>query len=193
MAMINSVLGPLDTANLGFTLMHEHIIVASAGVYRDYPELLGANAMERAVDGLKKAKEGELAIKKLAEQIAKERGKKETEEAQERAKKQAEEAQERAKRQAEEAQEELRKDVKKAIEKVREEAEDKISAELYKGMVNLLVMAPVNLAQMNKLVEYLRQIQDLRLVLLTSVDKGMKIIVSTTCGIVPRSKRPIRR
>jgi len=58
MAMINSVLGPLDTANLGFTLMHEHIIVASAGVYRDYPELLGTNAMERAVDGLKKAKEG---------------------------------------------------------------------------------------------------------------------------------------
>jgi len=58
MTTINSVLGPLDTASLGFTLMHEHIMVASAGISRDYPELLGANLMERVVDDLKKAKEG---------------------------------------------------------------------------------------------------------------------------------------
>ena len=58
MTTINSVLGPLDTANLGFTLMHEHIMTASAGVYQDYPELLGANLMERVIDTLKKAKEG---------------------------------------------------------------------------------------------------------------------------------------
>lgn len=58
MATINSVLGPIDTANLGFTLMHEHIIVAPAGVFGDYPELLGTNLMGRVVDGLKKAKEG---------------------------------------------------------------------------------------------------------------------------------------
>jgi len=58
MTTINSVLGPLDTASLGFTLMHEHIMVASAGVFRDYPELLGADLMERVVDDLKKAKEG---------------------------------------------------------------------------------------------------------------------------------------
>ncbi|MBM2824973.1 MAG: phosphotriesterase-related protein, partial [Dehalococcoidales bacterium] len=58
MTIINSVLGPLDTANLGFTLMHEHIMVASPGVYRDYPELLGTNLMGRVVDSLKQAKEG---------------------------------------------------------------------------------------------------------------------------------------
>ncbi len=58
MTIINSVLGPLDTANLGFTLMHEHIMFAPAGVYQDYPELLGANLMERVIDTLKKAKEG---------------------------------------------------------------------------------------------------------------------------------------
>jgi phosphotriesterase-related protein len=58
MTNINSVLGPLDTKNLGFTLMHEHIVVASAGFFREYPELLGANLMERVVNSLKQAKEG---------------------------------------------------------------------------------------------------------------------------------------
>jgi len=58
MATINSVLGPLDTANLGFTLMHEHIMTASAGIFRNYPELLGTNLMERVVEDLKRAKEG---------------------------------------------------------------------------------------------------------------------------------------
>lgn len=58
MTVINAVLGPLDTNDIGFTLMHEHLIVSPAGVYRDYPELLGSNLMERVVDGLKKAKEG---------------------------------------------------------------------------------------------------------------------------------------
>ena len=48
-AIVNSVLGPLDTADLGFTLMHEHIMVAAAGVYRDYPELLGPNPVEGVV------------------------------------------------------------------------------------------------------------------------------------------------
>jgi len=56
--MINSVLGPLDTANLGFTLMHEHLIVASAGVPQDYAELLGPGFMDRIVQGLIQAKEG---------------------------------------------------------------------------------------------------------------------------------------
>jgi len=58
MATINSVLGDLDTSDLGFTLMHEHLIVAAAGVYRDYPELLGSNLMDRVVDELKRAKDG---------------------------------------------------------------------------------------------------------------------------------------
>jgi len=58
MTSINSVLGPLDTADLGFTLMHEHILVGTAGVYRDYPELLGAAPMKRVVAALTRAKEG---------------------------------------------------------------------------------------------------------------------------------------
>jgi phosphotriesterase-related protein len=41
MASINSVLGPLDTADLGFTLPHEHVFTASAGIQRTYPELFG--------------------------------------------------------------------------------------------------------------------------------------------------------
>ena len=58
MTTINSVLGPLDTADLGFTLMHEHLIVASAGIPQNYPELLGADFMERIVNGLTQAREG---------------------------------------------------------------------------------------------------------------------------------------
>jgi predicted metal-dependent phosphotriesterase family hydrolase len=32
MATVNSVLGPLDCAQLGFTLTHEHVFTASAGI-----------------------------------------------------------------------------------------------------------------------------------------------------------------
>ena len=31
MATVSSVLGPIDTSDLGFTLTHEHIITSSAG------------------------------------------------------------------------------------------------------------------------------------------------------------------
>jgi phosphotriesterase-related protein len=41
MATVNSVLGPLDTAELGFTLTHEHIFTASAGIQQTFPELFG--------------------------------------------------------------------------------------------------------------------------------------------------------
>ena len=57
MATINSVLGPIDTKDIGFTLMHEHVLVGFAGVYQDYPELLGDNPLERAVNELKSAKD----------------------------------------------------------------------------------------------------------------------------------------
>jgi len=57
MATVNSVLGPLESADLGFTLMHEHVMVSAAGVYRDYPELLGPDGMERVIAGLAAAKE----------------------------------------------------------------------------------------------------------------------------------------
>jgi len=58
MTTVNSVLGPLDAADLGFTLMHEHLICAPAGCTRDFPELLGTNLVERLADALKKTKEG---------------------------------------------------------------------------------------------------------------------------------------
>lgn len=58
MATVNSVLGPIDTKDLGFTLMHEHILVGFAGVYQDYPELIGDDPLGRAVDKLKQTKEG---------------------------------------------------------------------------------------------------------------------------------------
>ena len=41
MPTINSVLGPLDVADLGFTLTHEHVVTSSAGIFQTYPELYG--------------------------------------------------------------------------------------------------------------------------------------------------------
>ena len=56
MATINSVTGPVDSADLGFTLMHEHVLVAASGLTQSYPDLLGPNYEERAIECLKKAK-----------------------------------------------------------------------------------------------------------------------------------------
>ena len=51
MATINSVLGPLDTADLGFTLSHEHVLVTSAGILQTYPEFVDrAGLMEESID-----------------------------------------------------------------------------------------------------------------------------------------------
>lgn len=58
MTIINSVLGPLDTSQLGYTLMHEHVMCALAGIFQNYPELLGPNAIGRMVDGMTRAKKG---------------------------------------------------------------------------------------------------------------------------------------
>lgn len=58
MASVNTVLGPMDTADLGFTLMHEHVLSAFSGVYRDYPELLADNPLDTAVWALTQAREG---------------------------------------------------------------------------------------------------------------------------------------
>ena len=58
MATIETVLGPIDSAELGFTLMHEHLLLAAAGVLRDYPELLGGRLLERIVATLTAAKTG---------------------------------------------------------------------------------------------------------------------------------------
>jgi len=58
MAIVNSVTGPIDTNNLGFILMHEHVVVSAAGIIQNYPELLGPNYLDHIVDSLKLAKSG---------------------------------------------------------------------------------------------------------------------------------------
>ena len=40
MSIINSVLGPMDTADMGVTLSHEHVLVSSAGIQYVYPEFI---------------------------------------------------------------------------------------------------------------------------------------------------------
>ena len=37
MATVNGVLGPIETEDLGFTLMHEHILVANWAMRRCFP------------------------------------------------------------------------------------------------------------------------------------------------------------
>jgi phosphotriesterase-related protein len=58
MAVINSVLGPLDTADMGTTLMHEHIVSSSIAIPQIYPEILDQGYMKRIVNGLRHAKAG---------------------------------------------------------------------------------------------------------------------------------------
>ena len=50
MTIINSVLGPLDTADMGFTLSHEHILETAAGIPQVYPEFVDREAVIR--DGI---------------------------------------------------------------------------------------------------------------------------------------------
>lgn len=57
MTIVNAVLGPMDSTNLGFTLMHEHI-VHQGPLIQNYPELFGPRILERIIDGVSKAKEG---------------------------------------------------------------------------------------------------------------------------------------
>ena len=57
MPKINSVLGPLDTADMGFTLSHEHVLVSSAGIQQIYPEFIPRDAIiERGINDLKIAR-----------------------------------------------------------------------------------------------------------------------------------------
>ena len=56
MASVNSVLGPIDTANLGFTLSHEHVGTNAAGLRHTYPEIINRPALkEQAVAAFKDA------------------------------------------------------------------------------------------------------------------------------------------
>ena len=54
--MINTVTGPIAADALGFTLMHEHVMVSAPGMFRSYPDLLGPNREQRAIEALKQAK-----------------------------------------------------------------------------------------------------------------------------------------
>ena len=57
MAIIQSATGPLDTANMGFTLMHEHVMVLWPPMYQQYPELFDREArMTEAVAKLQAAR-----------------------------------------------------------------------------------------------------------------------------------------
>ena len=56
MKTVNTVLGPLETSKIGFALMHDHILGASAGIPQVYPELLGKDYKERLIKGLTAAK-----------------------------------------------------------------------------------------------------------------------------------------
>ncbi|HEU4758829.1 MAG TPA: phosphotriesterase-related protein [Dehalococcoidia bacterium] len=53
MPTVSSVAGPLDTADLGFTLMHEHIMVQSPGVKENFPIMDRRAEIESAVQKLK--------------------------------------------------------------------------------------------------------------------------------------------
>lgn len=56
MATINSVMGPIDTAKIGFTLMHEHILCGAPPLFNDYPALFADKPLERAVAELEQLK-----------------------------------------------------------------------------------------------------------------------------------------
>ena len=57
MTTINSVLGPISSDDLGFTLMHEHVMVSAPAMFRTYPDLFGPEDREaRAIDTFKKVK-----------------------------------------------------------------------------------------------------------------------------------------
>lgn len=57
MATVESIHGPLDTEQLGFTMMHEHVFVISPHMYDVWPHLLDRDAIvARAIEALKEAK-----------------------------------------------------------------------------------------------------------------------------------------
>jgi phosphotriesterase-related protein len=55
LATVNTVLGPVDTSKLGFTLMHEHVLITSAGLKDVYPEFVPRELAVR--EGTRRLKE----------------------------------------------------------------------------------------------------------------------------------------
>lgn len=58
MTKVNTVLGPINTNDLGFTLAHEHLIVGFHGAINEFRELFVPNVLEYVVAGLKRTKAG---------------------------------------------------------------------------------------------------------------------------------------
>ncbi len=57
MSTVNTVTGPVDSGNLGFTLMHEHIYVLTEGVHQAFPHLWDREArIRQAAEQLAEAK-----------------------------------------------------------------------------------------------------------------------------------------
>jgi phosphotriesterase-related protein len=56
MTTINAVLGPIDSAQIGVTLAHEHILSSNAGLPRDFPDFLEDDYMYHINEGLKTTK-----------------------------------------------------------------------------------------------------------------------------------------
>ncbi len=57
MPTVNTVSGPIDTTDLGFTLMHEHIIVHSPGVKENFRIFDRPAEIAKAVQKLKDVQE----------------------------------------------------------------------------------------------------------------------------------------
>ena len=57
MPTVNTVTGPIDTSQLGFTLMHEHVYVRTEGLYETFPHLWDRAArIKQATEKLAEAK-----------------------------------------------------------------------------------------------------------------------------------------
>jgi chemotaxis protein histidine kinase CheA len=148
---------------------------------------------KREVEEVKEAKQAKGAKEKTKAEAkeAKEKAKREAEKAKQA--KRAKEASEKAKKeeakakqakQAKEAKEKAKKAAKEAREKAKKEAKEEelepaATAKLYEGAVELAIVPPIDLAQMENLAKGLSQVENLRLILVGgSVDRGSRIIVS---------------
>jgi phosphotriesterase-related protein len=54
---VNTVLGPIAPERLGFTLMHEHVMIGASGLFTSHPDLFGADPEARAIQALRRARE----------------------------------------------------------------------------------------------------------------------------------------
>ena len=57
MADVNTVMGTIDASELGFTLMHEHVVTSSAGIPHTFPELIDRErTIDTAIERLREAR-----------------------------------------------------------------------------------------------------------------------------------------